>query len=351
MGSCVHLLDNFYALETREPISDICSFDHPFITNEPLRKLLFNQITPMTDGWIKTPKDYIYRTAQLTRNLERFWSTNSGKFIKRMKLKELNNKDSALGIINHNPIFRLFVRGPMQNWRTTQHYFASVFNTIAEIPERNHYVVIPLADKIFARGMFNQLSNKISASSIRDKQSLQYCFFGQLYNFINVNCTLPSLFDDIPEEFRKTITLVFENSGHYLFWALQTLKDLNVRNKIYARAFNHFNGFVLRGITEKNAKANVLETMNEDDTSINNKDIELEIIKSYAQVTKTPIRSLVPEETETMDDGDDSDYISDRDAAELDELTKRVKTVPLVMGEKVTVLDITDVNAIIDGDE
>lgn len=350
LKSVLHCLDNFKALEEGTSLSDICSFDIPFVKNEPQRKLLCHQMAPLTDGWIKTPNDYIYRTAQLVRNIEKFWSTNSGKFIRKKTIKELNVSDNALCIINHNPIFRLFVRGAMWNWRAMNHYLASLFNTVQFIPDRTHYFVFPLSDKIFARGKFAQISNKISTSSIADRSSFQYCLFAQLYNFMNVNCTLPNPFKDIPVEFRKKIVLVFEHAGHYLFWPLNVLEDLNIHNKIFTRIFNHFNGFILRGIAEKVAKANELEKLSTEQELQKTNDVELTIIKNYSQITKVPVRELMTEDQDSTV-SDDNDYISAQDANELERLTRAVKSVPLIMGDSPTILDVSDVQEIIKGGE
>lgn len=352
MGSIVHLFDNFSKIEMKESISDIPSFDYPFIKNENFRKYIYHQLVPLTDGMIKTPNDYIYRTMQLQKNIERFRSQNSGKYLTVKKLEPLNMSGPYLGIINHNPTFRLFVRGQLPYWRALEHILASMFNLVKEIPNKSHYFIVPLTPKIFTKGKFQQSSMRITTGSLQYKDSYQYMFFVQLYNFLNEVCTVKTVFDSIDQELWSKINLVFQYGEDYLFWTLKDLKELNIRNQIYTRIFNHFNGFIVRGVAkEMLAQVNVLEEdeTNSSDTNVitQSTNIENSLVSEYSKLTKIPIEELASEQEISVD----PDLITKQEAQDFEKLLKSINGVNFEMGNRETILDATDVSAIIEQEE
>lgn len=341
--SVVHLLDNFIHLEEGEALSDIPSFDHPFLRNETSRKLLYHQVVPLTSGWIQTPNDYIFKNLQLQRNLDNWRMTQAGKYVIKRSLDDCNVKDTSLVIVNHNPIFRLFCRGTMLNWRCVEHFFASCFNTIQNLPDKMHYFVIPLAPKIFVKSKYTALMQRVASGSIQDKTSYQYAFLGQLYCFLNVNCKHKTIFDQIPENVWKKTCLVFTYSGHYLFWTLESLKNLNQRNQIYDRFFNHINGFILQGILEENARNNELETLDPEDTTTESiASVEATIANTYSQITKTPLEKVAPLPSKSSDE----DYQDEEDSKELDMIAREVSAINFTLGNTTTSLDLSDVDAL-----
>ncbi len=344
--SVVHLLDNFYRLEEHLTLSDIPSFDHPFLNNETTRKMLYHQVVPLTSGWITTPNDYIFKNMQLQKNLDNWRMTQGSKYVIKRQLDDCNVKDSSLVIINHNPIFRLFCRGIMTNWRCVEHFLASCFNTVQHLPDKTHYFLIPLAPKIFARSKFTQLSSKVTTGTVLDRTSYQYCFLGQLYNFLNVNCKVSTVFDKIPKDMLKKICLVFMYAGHYLFWMIDTLVSLNQRNQIYFKLFNHINGFILQGILEENARHNELENLPSVDTSTDEEltSTEDSIVNTFSQITKTPIEKIQDKNAGIQSK---EDYNESVDTEELDNLTREIESVSFDLAKERTVLGIDDATSIV----
>lgn len=354
MNSILHVMDNFQRIEEGLPISDLPNLDYPFILNENFRKYIHHVLAPQTDGIIKSPNDYVYRTLQLQRNLEKFRSQYSGKYLFARSLDPIKERGPFLGIVNHNPIFRLFCRGVMPYWRAIGHCLTSIFNVALQMPEKLHYFMIPLSPKIYTKSKFQQSSVRITNGSLVFKTSYQYMFFVQLYNFVNTLCTLPTVFDQIPKEFYPKINLVFYMGDNYLIWTLYDLINLNERNQIYTRLFNHFNGFVLTSMAKDMAKrVDVID--DRDDIPINDqtnagalKDskIELDIATSFSNLTNTPLDAdvydVAPEEPSPEE-------LTKTDTRDLERLLVSIQGVHFTMADKdMTSLDLSDVNDIIE---
>lgn len=349
-NSVVHLLGNFRNIEEGKQISDTPDINHFFIRNENIRKIIYHQKAPLTSGEITTPNDYIFRTMQLDRNLEKFKSTNRGMFIPKMNLEDLSIRDNSLCIINHNPIFRLFVRGTMRNWRTTEHLLASIFNTVKYVPDKVHYFVIPLTTKIYPKGRFTQVSQRVAASSISDKDSYQYCLFAQLYNYLNVNAKVKSVFDYLSDASIGKIVLMFECGGNYICWPLANLKQLNERNRIYPRIFNHFNGFILKGLEAINGRASSIHQESADTEFFSDEVDEKQIVKAYSDLSKIPIEKIYPQQEQKEVAQETPVQDNPEDIKEIERVISGLNKVDFGLAKKISEPDITDVNAIITSD-
>lgn len=348
LRSVVHILDNFKNLEEGIPITDIPNLDHPFLNNETGRKAIWHQTRPQTEGMITTSNDYIFRDMRLAMNLNKFRSTIAGKYLVKMQLSEFNTADNFIGVVNHNPIFRLFVRGIMVNWRSTEHFLASIFNTVEAVPDRLHFFVIPLATKIFVKGKYMALSMRVSPSSVVDKRSYQYCLFGQLYNYLNANCNIPTIFDSIRKEYLDKIILTFECGGHYLFWPIATLKALNENNRVYPRLFNHFNGFILRTLEEMEMSAS---TSSGDVITVDEKDseqeVESKIVKHYSDIKKIPVGII--QSKSDIEAVKKSDLVEkSSDIEEIDSKARIIENVTFKLDNKVTEVDYTDIGDVVE---
>lgn len=154
---------------------------------------------------------------------------------------------TTLTIVNHNPIFRLFTRGVLTAYRNFNLILASILNTIARVPDKNHYVVLPLVNKIYTRDMFRMSEKELKGNTLKDRNSYQYLFMVQWFNFISTNTNL-SLFEKFPQEMWDKVTFVFNVPNNYaMFWTLSDVISVNVRNALYNRLLNQFNAFILTG--------------------------------------------------------------------------------------------------------
>jgi hypothetical protein len=353
LNSVVHILDNFGRIEKGEPIHDTPFLDLPFIRNENFRKYMYHVQEPVTDGILKTPTDYIYRTMQLQRNLEKFKSQNSGKYLIIRNMAQIGERGPFLGIINHNPVFRLFCRGIMPYWRAVNHCLTSVFNVALQMPEKLHYFFIPLAPKIFVKSKFQQTSFRITTGSLIEKTSYQYMLFVHLYNFVNAVCTVPSLFDQIPKDMLSKLNLVFYMGDEFLFWSLQDLITLNERNQIYTKLFNHFNGFVLHGIAKEQAKAISVVDFNDptdsrEQTAINDDQIEKSIADNFCKITASNRSEVLGSSTGQSAETTDA-LLTKADERDLERLLVSINGVNFNMSTKdMTSLDISDVNELVE---
>lgn len=286
LNSVLHLLGNFKKVNLSEPISDIPDTDNIFINNEITKPHIYHQITH-TQGPVKVPNDYIYRTVNLTKNIQLFRFQNGSKFIYENNVTVLDKKGNYLGIINHNPIFRTFCRGALSYWRSFNAIFAAILNITTLLDTKNHYFYIPLIPKIYPKTAFMRSFEKITFNSLVDKTSYQYCFFVHLYNYINSDSKVKSIFSEIPEYIQNLITFIFECEGIYLIVGLKDLKNFNERNSALVRIINKFNSYLLEALAIKENRENEIVDISEpENENKDDEEVEEEVINSYNKISK-----------------------------------------------------------------
>lgn len=274
MGSMLHLLDNFENLNLNKPIVDVPDFNNPnsigslFIKNEPFRKYICHNVEPLVKGEnavIEVDDKYVFRTMGLNQTLMKYRREQSLKgFLFTPDIENHQKAPTTLTIVNHNPIFRLFTRGVLTAYRNFNLILASILNTIAKVPDKNHYVVLPLVNKIYTRDMFRMSEKELKGNTLKDRNSYQYLFMVQWFNFISTNTNL-SLFEKFPQEMWDKVTFVFNVPNNYaMFWTLSDVISVNVRNALYNRLLNQFNAFILTGYISEHgnkSKNDALETL------------------------------------------------------------------------------------------
>ncbi|MFR2989784.1 MAG: hypothetical protein ACLTMR_13305, partial [Faecalibacillus sp.] len=208
---------------------------------------------------------------------------------------------TTLTIVNHNPIFRLFTRGVLTAYRNFNLILASILNTIARIPDKNHYIVLPLVNKIYTRDMFRMSEKELKGNTLKDRNSYQYLFMVQWFNFISTNTNL-SLFEKFPQEMWDKVTFVFNVPNNYaMFWTLSDVVSVNVRNALYNRLLNQFNAFILTGYISKHgdqSKDDVLKTLDKLSQPEETPSIDLAIKDSLeTQADKAQVKPNTKSET------------------------------------------------------
>lgn len=274
VGSMLHLLDNFENLNLNKPIVDVPNFNNTnnissfLIKNEPFRKYICHNVKPLVkgkDAVIEVDDKYIFRSMDFNQTLIKYRREQSLKgFFFTQDIENYQKEPTTLTIVNHNPIFRLYTRGILTTYRNFNLILASILNTIAKVPDKNHYVVIPLVNKIYTRDMFRMSEKELKGNTLKDRDSYQYLFMVHWFNFISTNTNL-SLFEKFPKEMWDKVTFVFNVPNNYaMFWTLADAVSINVKNSLYNRLLNQFNAFILTGYISKhgdNYKNDVLETL------------------------------------------------------------------------------------------
>ena len=256
-NSVIHVLDNVQYPNTE--IQDVPRIEmNPFITHEKYRKWIYHSTDfrfstdkvqcpidiDYNSGMVSdtpTQRKYIFKTAKLQQNLMGFRNQYKSAFRYLYSLDMIPNMKESLVVINHNPLFRVFVFGKLRFFRKMQFILASILNTACALPTvRTQYIHIPLTTTVFPKESFRKTMKDLSLVSLKYPNNYHYLLMMQFLNYVNPLATT-SMLDKIPEVYQKKIVLLFTVGNHALFYPLADLKALNTNNKAYIRIVNQLN--------------------------------------------------------------------------------------------------------------
>lgn len=355
-GSILHLLDNFPLFSLNEKtrdISDTPDLTNKFITADTYRKYFYTQEDVDVSSVIQLSKDYVYRPIGLIRNLTKFKAEKAREgFIFTTNLGMITSPGTFLGIVNHNPLFRIFTRGTMAYYRAFRTVFASILNNCIACKNKNNFIMIPLVDKIYPKGKFVPAERQISASTLFDKTVYQYLFFVELFNFISYTCKIEdNIFKQIPEDALPSINFVFEyyKTKDRFIWNLANLLEFNKKNAAYNRILNQFNSFILKGMAEDKKKELELAEVSEyrEDTTEADDKVSKTISREYTKLTgevldESTDETITGESTVSKDGNikDTIDVVTKDDEEETERLIRNV-----------SINDNININTVVKNDE
>ena len=260
-GSVLHLLDD----ATRTEHSDLPEVDHPFLTRESFRKYIYHVRTPVLKPIMLDDK-FIYREAGLPTILLNFRTEQANNFKYCNTLEDIPQKNEALIVVNHNPIFRAKFHGQLQYFRKVQLVLTSIFNVVHQLNQlpqkKQQYILIPWDEQIFKISEFIPSRTKLDINSIKHPDSWHYIVMMHLVNFMWEDATT-SLLSKLPEEDLSYITLVLQLKDKYLFYNLQDLKNMSDHNRAYPRLVNQLNMLSLTGRVAASTTDDVKEQISE----------------------------------------------------------------------------------------
>ena len=255
--SVLHVLDNIQYPQSE--IQDAPRLNtNPFFLHEKYRKWIYHVTNfqfstekvhmPVDIDFLSgkvtdtpTEKKYIYRTAKLMPNLMAFRRQYGSTFRYLYDIATIPTMKESFTIINHNPLFRVSVYGKLKLFRKLQFIFGSLVNIACQIPSfKNQYIHIPLTTRVFPRQSFLRSQKDLSLLTIKYPENYHYLVMMNFLNLINPNAHT-SLFEKIPESHRKSITFIFTVGNNAIFYNVNDLLNINVKNKAYIRIINQFN--------------------------------------------------------------------------------------------------------------
>ena len=260
-NSILHVADNFEHFDTPVDTPDLDN--NLFVQNESFLKYLLHIRTFNTTGPIHYDDKYIYRQAGLPANLMKYRSMNGNKYKYLRDFKDIPRKESALTIINHNPLFRIKMFGRLQKYRRVMQILASIFNTAIELAPlgKQQYIVLPWGDEYFGISDFIRSRDNLTFATIKHPESLQYIFMMHLVNYF-WNTATTSMFSMIPRESLDKIYIVLQHNDKYIFYNLNALKDINENNRVYRKVVNQLNWLAVLGMPDANITPEVQELVN-----------------------------------------------------------------------------------------
>lgn len=264
VGSVLHVMDNFQNITRSLGISDIPDLDNcPFVANEQFKKYVYHTRRPVVSPVvIKTETNPIYRDIGLSAALQKFRSTYGSKYLFADKLEQLDVGGNFLGIVNHNPIFRTYVRGKFAHWDSLNCALQTILNSACKLPNKQNYVLVPMSEYAYIKSIFDGAYQKISVSALNrgDSRNYQFLFLVQWFNFVN-HAPAGSIFDLVPQSARSTIDIAFWYGSYLMVWNLADAFRLNIQRQMNSRIIKQMNSFIAHGYSEEAQKQIPIEEL------------------------------------------------------------------------------------------
>lgn len=243
-GSILHLIDNVLHPNTTLDIPDWKS--DPFCVNEDYRRVLYHVKEPNFTGPITTDMPYVFRNANLPTKLLQFRKEAGNAFVYAMTPEACGNySNHTLMVVNHNPVWRINVRGSLLAYhRKLTLFLTSVLNTCSQFailyPDRRQFITIPWDSKILRKELFSRALSKLDITTLKYPQSFHYLFMLHMVLYV-WNDTAPSIFRKLPDELMRKITFIIRGSNRVIFLNLKELLNFPNRNQTVFRLINQLN--------------------------------------------------------------------------------------------------------------
>lgn len=220
--SVVHHLDFPAPGELASPVPDT---DHWLWQLQPASKILTYQDQFLTgDGMLYPDLDPLIKppTKMVTRERQAFRREHA-TFVRFHKdVDTLFTRMNWQAVISYNRLFDYRIYGLLAGYRKFIQIFTTVFNRIALMPDKEHFIPIPLGDKPFGRQAFERAFRVINRSSVKYPNSYHYMFMLHLLAYVHPDAAT-SIFDQIPLALRHKIHFVVHRDGRQVIYNLGLL--------------------------------------------------------------------------------------------------------------------------------
>ena len=235
-GSLLHVLDNFSRplinpLNPIESKGKFTSFDTPdiegniWIRQEQNRKYIYNILDVELDGPCKIDDKYVFLRSGQMKNFMKFRSIYGTTIRNVSGIETIPKLPMSMTIVNHNTLFRMYLRGSLINFRKMNIILSSILNTTTKIQDKDQYILIPLQYEPYIPEVFTRSKDKLTMGTIRYPNRNQYIFFVHLFNFLNPSASA-SLFNDYPKDKWDKVSFILQSNDFATVFKMSDLITL-----------------------------------------------------------------------------------------------------------------------------
>ena len=191
VGAVAHILDNFQM--NQGVVNFAPAFDNP-ITAMNNYKILVHHVTGMESLKEVVPvvRNRIRLTASgLISQLNAYRRDMKGRVLPYNSLADIPYRPNTIPLVNYNSIFRARVMGIRRKPRFINFLFAYILNTIMTVPEKMHYIHIPLESLRFEKSDFVRVFKKYDRISTKYPEISSYLFLAHFYGILCKPMSLP----------------------------------------------------------------------------------------------------------------------------------------------------------------
>ena len=237
-GAILHILDN---LHETDPSSVVPKADNPLLELPPDR-MLFHNVTNPVKGVCKGYDESKVRILPIgvAKELRNYKTANTPN-VKYVDIPELMGTNNIGCAVNYNPLFMCRIKGIQKNITLVNMVLSSVFNTIAQMPDKKHFIHLNWMPLTFKKEDFMKSFIKLDRMAYRYPEHHQYIVLLALYNYL-YSYSATSFMENIPPELANNIILALTGKDKCLFYNLGLLKEINgVKNTNFLKIINQIN--------------------------------------------------------------------------------------------------------------
>lgn len=245
--SVLHVMDN---LNLDREITYVPDTTNPLFVLKPNKKVIYH----VTHLESQSPVDFDVKalslpSSGLTSQLMDFRNHNSKNCRIVASLQDLPNLRSDLNcIVSYNSLFRARIFGVRRRVKLTNFLLANLVNTLAKMPDRDHFIHIPISTLQFRREHFQRAFKQLNNQAYFFPENMHYLFLVHFYSFVE-STSNSSIFEFIPEAMLSKVNFVFQIKDKFVIHNLATIREMNGdHNQILLRLIAQLNILAADGI-------------------------------------------------------------------------------------------------------
>ena len=227
-GAMLHtFFQNFLMSKPVELVPDMTSA--PLRAN-PKRKYIMH-VTQPVDGVIPFEEKFILPPKGLLTTLINFKKRNQRycRPITDITKFPTMKRTEVLSVISYESLYRARIMGIMKQSRRFKYIWTTVLNMICKMPDRQHFIPIPVGDTQYERGEFIMSFKRYDKATIRHENDPWYLFMMHFIGWLHCEPT-QSIFEKIPQNILNNINLVLFAKDSLMVYNLGTLKKFNTEH-------------------------------------------------------------------------------------------------------------------------
>lgn len=291
-NSTLHFVTDFLKPNPKAGVNPDLSI--PFVEREVWRKYyaMWGNIPNPDDPLFPVTDTHVFQKGPLRSGLIHFYNANP-KYKRIVTDGSVGKLRNALLMYDYGILQRVNVPGTLRQYRLQDLILRSILQHIVTFPyRRNHFILIPLSDRYYARSKFFQAFHAIKNGTIKEKNDPSYDFLVHLFGFVygletpikdvtfgsndlkaidNGTLELPnarstSLFDRLNDDQLSMINIILEHKGECIIYNLKAIKDFTEKGAFYLQLYKHVMKLKSKSLSEEDKRAYEAELAAEGET-------------------------------------------------------------------------------------
>ena len=221
--SVLHLLDDNFMVN--KPLVMVPDDRNWLLSLQPSFKFLQHVVEPLPQRWCELPEQLFLPARGVYPTIRRHRLTHL-RTMRPWTFDKVPNRMNSQLVVSYLPLYRARILGLQRQTRRFNYIFANLLNGIAQLPDRTHFIPIPVSNRAYLRPDFMLSFKSYNKISIKYPQDMWYQFMMHLLGFLYHDHT-DSLLENVPEDMWEKIHFIFYAGDKMVIHTLKNLKTWN----------------------------------------------------------------------------------------------------------------------------